>query len=328
MHAITEFDHGFVLGTTWHKHPNYICQDMPVSIEQATTVLDYPMDLRPNFRVKPLADGTSVFEEVAGSFYVVRPDHDIVLTPFVGGRYQVLSNKALIDHVSENVLEQHPDLRIESVGTLFSGKVAFVNLVVKEFDVDGDNSKSQHRMMYYNPIGLGAYRVCCHTTRIVCNNTLQIAAAQGAANQTMHKISHTKSAGARIAGRMTDLANVYLGLEDFETQVKNLAHAKMTAAQIEKFFKHVFKLDEAKAGISIARAQSKYDQVMAVLESDSTIDKRSAWGVLNAYTNVVDHTAARDTQDAMAITWDALVGDRAKAKSTVLGQLSAFVKVA
>jgi hypothetical protein len=30
----------------------------------------------------------------------------------------------------------------------------------------------------------------------------------------------------------------------------------------------------------------------------------------------------------MAITWDALIGDRARAKSTVLAQLSAFNKVA
>lgn len=326
MHAITEFDKGVVQGTTWHKHPNYITQAEAVAIEQARRVLDYPLDIRPSYR-SVVCDGNEGFMPIPGAFHVVRPDHDIVLAPFVGNRYSVLSNTTLLDHVDKNVLSRYPDLYIESVGTLFAGKVAFVNLVVKEFHVAGDDSEMQHRMMYYNPIGLGAYKVCCHTVRIVCNNTLREAEAEGLANGTLRRFSHTQSAATRIAESMTDLANVYLELNNFEKQIQTLAKKKMTKAMAEGFFKKILKLDAPKSGISLKKAQSKFDQIIDTLNSDKTISNKSAWGVLNAFTNVIDHATPRQSSDMMSVTWDALVGDRSKTKTTVMKQLLDFVEV-
>lgn len=321
-HAIMEHDKGYVLGSTWHKHPNYITQETPVTIDQALEVMSYPMEIFPSFR-QHLVEGVPQMIEIPGAFHVVRTDHDIVLAPMIGGRYDVFPNSHLIDHVKKNVLDVYPDLSIESAGTLYNGKVAFCNIKVDKWNVEGDESSIEQRMMYYNPIGLGSYKVCSHTTRIVCNNTLRVAEKQGKENGSLVKIRHTKTAADRLSGAMDTIATERLELTTFQQQVAELARTKMTQAQAEKFFKHVFRVSEKDAS---ARAVKKYDEVMATLESDKTIDKKTAWGVLNAFTYTVDHAEVRKTQDQMAITWDALIGDRAKLKTSVHSQLAAFIK--
>ena len=326
-HGIQELDIGYVNGTTWHNLPQYEQLERPVTLEEARKVMCYPLEKTPLFRVVH-GDEDDLFasvnyEQVDGAHCIIRTDHNKVMVPTVGDQFVVLDNSFLLDFVSENLLGQYPELEIESVGTLFNGATAFLNLKVAEYQIKGDKSPTLSRLMYFNPLGKGSYQACAHDVRIVCNNTLRASAAQGAANKTLAKFRHTKSAGQRINDHLADLAELKLGLEKHVEALDFLASKPVVAEEVTKYLNFLFPLpvdDNGRPveGRATSLARNKQDAVREVFESDQGLclgATHTRYGLLQATTNYFDHNTIRNGDDA-ARAWDGIVGDRANKKDT------------
>lgn len=314
-HEIYEHDTGVVWGTTWHGLDQYKTQDHPVTAEQAERVLDYPMEKVQNYRINPSGDLVPV-----GSWTIVRPDLDIELA-VVGERFTVENNIHLFRRVSECLLAQYPDLKIESVGTLKNGAIAFVNLKADTFGVKGDDSPLEERLMYYNPVGIGSHQACAHLDRIVCDNTLRAAAVQGAANRTLHKFAHTATAQDRLMAHLIDLSEYYLALQAFHEQLNWLAETSVTVGEVDQWLEELFP-----AGGDTARAQANANArqaaVLELLETQEGLDtntRYSRYGVLQAVTNYYDHQYGRQSQADRV--WSSLTGPAADYKTQSLDKL-------
>ena len=327
-HGIMELDKGLVQRDkktgkgTWHGIPSYVVQDGPVTIEQARDVMCYPLKKQQLFRAKNLAAG-NIVEEKVEAWCITREDHNVVLVPHVGGRFEVLDNSFLLDFVNENLLCKFGDLNIESVGTLFNGATAFVNLKIAEFQIKGDRSPTLSRLMYYNPLGMGAYKACAHDIRIVCNNTLRMAEGQGAANKSLAKFRHTANAGSKINDHLEHLAEVKLGLEAHIEVLEQLVQKRLTQNQtiayLDKMFPYpVDDNGKTKEGRAFTMAYNKRRDVMEIFDIDQEIDPPdSAYAMLQATTNYLDHGNIKGGDD-LACRWDGIVGQRAAAKDTAL----------
>lgn len=320
--GIETLDKGFVYGSTWHNDPRYKTLDRPVTNEEARSVLDYPMSRR---QLGYWLDGNV---KLVNAYAIQRDEGDCpVLVPHVGKRFVVLSNTHLFDSVKANLLDAYPELVIESVGTLNNGAIAFVNIMLREFTVRGDDSKTVSRLMYYNPLGLGSYKVCAHDVRIVCKNTLAIAELQGAANKSLSRIPHTASAGQKISAQLIDLAEIRLGLELHEARLQHLAEQKVTAQQVEQYINTLFperkeQTDRSKNILLDFRARIQGQFERQKLDMPGAWD--SKYGILNAITNVVDYQKSRQRKDAQDIGnyFDGIIGDTADVKSNALEVLS------
>ena len=321
MHAIMEFDKGVVMGTTWHKVPSYITQDTPVTILQAIDVLKYPVEIRPNYRQDALGN----FVKVPGNNHIMRTDHEVLVAAHVGDRFRAVDNDSILSFVHENVMAQYPQLKIESVGTLFNGGTAFVNLLVAKHQVYGDASPLLHRLMYYNPIGLGSYKICCHNVRVVCNNTLQMAAAQGTANESMQKVRHTATASKQINDKMVNLSQFFLELESYQESLNRLARKSLTEKAMTDFLGTVLFPTDGKSKASVTRAEERVGAIMAQHNTDQGLKPGTAWALLNAITFVTDHAQPRKGSDTTAILWDGLVGERATFKDKAYSGLMTLV---
>lgn len=311
MHGIQKSDRGYVWGTTWHCLENYITQDEPVSNEQTRTVLNYNLEKRRLYRL----DGspTDVFE-------IIRTDTNDVLVNSCTETYTIANNLHLFNYIEEFVLSQDPNVKIESVGTLFSGAIAFVNLLLGKYHIKGDESETMNRLMYYNPLGRGSYRACSHNIRVVCWNTLNASEAQGIANKSLIKVPHTKNSVQKLSQAIADLMGIKVAFDNFELQLQELTRKPFTQDTIETTIKNAMFKQE----ISKNRVKKIRERVEGVIESTkdeytgNTRDSR--YVLLQSFTNMLDHTVSKKSDLAYA-HWDGLVGIRSNAKSRILKEL-------
>ena len=329
-HGITDVDKGFVgftekFGGTWHGLAQYVELVGAVSVQQALEVLDFDLEKRENYGMTN--DGA--MRVLDGSFHVVRTDTDTVLVPSCGNKFTVVNNGDFFKYVDENILAIYPQLKIESVGTLFGGATTFVNLLVDEFYIKGDDSPNVNRLMYYNPLGNGSYSCGAHSVRIVCNNTLTFAAAEAKANGSMFKFRHTANAQTRINEHMIDLADTFMELEKYVDILNDLTGVDMDSSDVDTFLESLYPSNVGKSQKSATANLNKQNKVRDVFETvQDGMTKgiaRSAYAMLNAVTWVIDHPEKiREGQDVASNTWDGLVGSKATFKSDALSKLVAM----
>ena len=318
-HGIMQEDKGLVQGDTWHGLPQYVTQDQPVSIEQARKVMAYPLEKQAVMCYTK--DGH--YQQVDGTYCIVRTDKDVVVVPAVGERFVVVDNSFILDWVSEHMLAKYPDLSIESVGTLFNGAKAFVNIKVDEFQVKGDKSPTLSRLMYYNPLGDGSYRACAHDIRIVCNNTLRASEAQGAANETLAKFRHTANGAAKINEHLDTLAAVKLQLEAHKVNLDMLAGVDLNTGTVDALLSAMFPVAEDDGRRKKALAGKRRDAVRELFDSDQDLvggAAHSAYGMLQAVTNFYDHHS-NTRGDAASQMWGNIVGDRGDSKDAAFNTI-------
>ena len=314
-HGITEEDRGYVHGTTWHQLPQFVQLDRPVTKEEARLVLDYPIAKRQLYR---MIDGK--LAEVSDAFCVVREDSDRVLLPTCGRVMEVHNNVEFFEMVDRGLLQVYPELELESVGTLWGGQTAFVNIKLAEWAVKGDKSSTVSRLMYFNALGR-SYQACAHDVRIVCNNTLRMAAASGLANKTLLKFKHTHGASQKITEYLLDLAEVKMELKKHQELLNELARRPITTPQVEQFLSEFLPGPEGPPPIRIKNLR---DEVRNVFDSDQELGTigNTRYGMLQAVTYWLDHGKLRKSQDAAYQIWDGIVGDRSERKQAALALLA------
>ena len=319
--GILELDTGFVSGGgTWHGLPQYkVIPDRPITMAEALEVADYPILKRPLFRKNMLGE----YEE-AEAWEVIRTDHDAVLVPHVGSKFSSTSNKFMLSYIDEHLLAQYPDLKIESVGTLFNGATFFLNLKVYEFQIKGDKSPTITNLMYANPLGRGAYIGCAHNTRIVCNNTERVAETQGLTNESLKRFRHTASAAQQINDHLVDMAALKLGLQQHEEQLNFLAGIDITQDDIEKFmdFAMPFPEVEGRARTNASAARTQFMHIFEGGQANTMNNGFTKYGLYCAYTDFTDHYNKGASSDEGAILFDSLMGQRAGKKQSALDWLA------
>jgi phage/plasmid-like protein (TIGR03299 family) len=295
-------------GKAWHNHENCRHLDGVVPFEEARETVDYEVAKVQAFLPADLGGGA-----IDGSFALVRKGNDgnaVVLYPSVGNRYTEIQNGDIMDWLKASILDEY-QVSIESVGTLLNGQKAFLNLILNEHIVPGDVSPTVTRLMYSNSFGGDSVQACVHGTRIVCQNTLRMAGAQGAANKTLRKFRHTKNAAERVEAHMVDLAGVVAQVQEHHQELDHLASLQMTSADVEKVLKVLVPLPE-KEGRGKTRANNKRAAILDLFENKDDLQgqiARTRYAFLNAVTDWADHVApVRGGDDEMGRFWDGVWG--------------------
>lgn len=330
-HGITEIDRGVVWGDTWHKLPQYLTVDRPVTYGEAFEVLNFPMEKRQLWR----CNGQGQDFTKANAWEIIRSDTGDALVDAVGSKFEVIGNEKLLEHVQDTVLKEFPDLKIESVGTLWRGATTFVNLKVDSFVVPGDNSQTLNRIMWWNPLGKGSYRTCAHNIRVVCANTLAAASKVSKKGQT--KIAHTKSGGAKVSAALGELARHFLELETLGKTLKQLAQVKMEGDEPTAFLKRFLPIPGTleKDDPVAAQSTSQFKSRMLIADRFNRWDNgmseqinSSRYAMLQAVTYEYDHEKLTPAKDRGMIVWDGIVGNRANRKAEALELLTTVDKFA
>ena len=136
--------------------------------------------------------------------------------------------------------------------------------------------------------GSGATTIQGTITRVVCNNTLNVAHAD---NRAVVKVRHsTKFEPARAAKQLAEMAKSF---EVYKLMGDALAQAELSREQVADFFKDMLDIPrDAKADQVSTRKQNQYrDLAISYQRSvNEGAPESSGWAMLQAVTRYVDHS--------------------------------------
>lgn len=207
----------------------------------------------------------------------------------VGDSYKVVQPREVIEFF-RSLAEDH-GFELETAGVLFGGKKYWaLARTPNNFTVGKKDAIKGHLMLATACDGSMSTIAKYVATRVVCNNTIQVAMGEnGPVGKTRH------NAEFKADDVKAELGLFDAGWENFKAQTLALAKRKMSQAEAVSY---LIKLmgDEAKP----VEEQPHADTMKIIAEKFVTgnyigheLSGDSAWGLVNCVTEYVDHTRGR-----------------------------------
>ena len=221
----------------------------------------------------------------------------------VSDRYKIVQNKEAFEFTDSLINEE---VRYETAGSLKNGKVVWMLAKMPERKILDD--KFDPYICFTNSFdGSGAIRACMTPVRVVCNNTLNLALNTTARQWSTRHIGDIDSKLIE-AQHTLGLANDYM--DALSDEANKLVEVKVTDPQLEAIFDELYPIDTTKD------SQRKINNVLDFKEKlfkcynmpDISQYKGTAWGIINAATDLVDHMApARMTKNYRENNWGTIM---------------------
>lgn len=332
---VKNIDQGIVgyvemFGKTWHQFPEYEMMDGQVPMEKALSTLDYkvakvplafslpdnmknlfPADTNGKLAMTPV-DPDRPDTKPTPMYALVRQDTGTnVFNVSVGEDFTIYQNSDFLTEIEKGLLSKYPELKIESAGSLFGGRLAFVNIILDVANIKKDCSSTVTRLMYCNAFGGRAIQACVHQTRVVCMNTLKISAAQGAANNTLKKFRHSKGVVRSVNKHLTEMAELKLVTEQHNAIMDKLAETQMSIKDVENFLSVLVpvKSDFTQRGES--RAENKRDTILEIFETAKDLQGDIAgtrYAMFQSVTNYSQYQNVNKSTDKAGAWYDVVSG--------------------
>lgn len=286
----SNFETGFfVREPAWHGLGT-IVQDAPTSADALHLAeLDWTVEQKPVFID---ADGTKIL--VPNAKASVRSSDNSVLG-IMTDKYKIVQNVDAFAF-TDALLEQN--VNYESAGSLAGGKRIFILARIPEiYKVAGDDVEPF--LVFTNSHdGKGSIRVAMTPIRVVCQNTLNLALAT-AKRQWSTKHMGNMQEKMFEAQRTLELAHGYMtGLSE---ESERMLAKKISVDTLDTFIESLFPMDDS-------MTQRKIDNVIELRNGfrtaynmpDLADFKGTAWGVINAVADMVDHSEPQRKTDTFA----------------------------
>ena len=164
-----------------------------------------------------------------------------------------------------------------------------------EFNIAGDKV-NQYLLLASSADGSLATQARLTSVRVVCNNTLQLAQQKGKANVSVRHNSIFRPEAIKA-----ELANSNETFRMFEQTAKTLASIKLGSTMAQAIFTKILGGDEKNPSRAAARALTLFEG--AGIGSELESSKGTAWGALNAVTQLMDWETARTGDARLANAW-------------------------
>ncbi|MCM1221703.1 MAG: DUF932 domain-containing protein [Lachnospiraceae bacterium] len=206
----------------------------------------------------------------------------------VSDRYQIVQNVDAFSFTDELI---GGDVRYETAGSLQEGKKVWMLAKMPTTKIVGDDVEPY--LCFSNTHdGSGAIRVCMTPIRVVCNNTLNLA-FNGAKRQWSTRHVGDLKYKMQEARLCLELAEQYM--DGLATYADKLANTTISDEQIDKLLAEMFPVDEDKDGERKKNSAKKAKEEFMICYFRPDIAKflNTGWGVVNAMSDMVTHTAPR-----------------------------------
>jgi phage/plasmid-like protein (TIGR03299 family) len=308
-HNITERDGIFTvrqpawhgLGTVFDHYPTRKeTQDLVLPWEPVSELLYRQV---PDF--DPDGMPCSRYEPVENAVLNVRSDDGGQLG-VVSSTYQTVSNGELFD-LAEALQGEGSDVMFETGGSLLGGAKVWLLLRLEEPITVGSSKAETGAVIPYYALqnahdGKGSLRGQATVTRIVCDNTAQLADMDARHRGTEFVFSHTLNVRDRIEQAKEALAGWRQGIVDWSEQVQYLASLLVTKEQEELFLDHLIPVPQAGLVSErvLANVERNRGEVRTIMRSETAAGiERTAYGLVQAAVEWNQHV--RKTRDAESL---------------------------
>jgi len=203
----------------------------------------------------------------------------------VSNRFKVVQPNEILDFFQE-VCEKNK-MKMSTAGVLFGGRRFWGLAEINAEDVKtGDTVKNNILLMTGTD---GTYSTTAKhvSTRVVCNNTLEVAMSEN--DKNVIRVRHSQVFDAKKV--MLDMDLIQKNFEEFMQTLRTMSDVKMTGAQQSKFVRDMILGDQVEEEIRKA-SQKKIDEIMMKIQfgdGAAQFGHDSVYGLLNGITNVFTH---------------------------------------
>ena len=226
--------------------------------------------------------------EVPSHYATVRTDSDQLLG-VVGNRYTILQNKDAFRFFDSVVGIK--EAIYESAGAFANGKRIWLLAKLPGYiKTVGEDITEKYLLLHNSHDGSGSVQVMFTPIRVVCSNTLNVAA--GAATNKV-SLRHTQNIGLKINKVQEQLGILNQRFSIFEEASRKLAAVDLTTQAFEDYIKNTGLIPKVENEEQSTRAANILDEVTDLFECGKGANlpgsKRTAWGAFNAVAEYVDH---------------------------------------
>ncbi len=293
----------YVGQTPWHQLGNQLPAKQPIDVWAQKAGMDWTICETPVRYMTEQAGSLGSIMSFDEQKVLYRSDTKAPLS-VVSGRYQVVQPKAVLEFYRD--LTEISGFELETAGVLKEGKKFWaLARTGKETALKGNDLVKGYLLLATSCDGTLATTATPTTVRVVCNNTLTIA-LNGASSAI--KVPHSTSFDAQQVKKQLGIA--VSQWDSFMYRMKTLSERKVKSHEAMNYFLKVLCLTDQHVdpaqGLINERALKK---VQAMYEgqghgSELASASGTAWGLLNAVTEFVDHEKrARSQEYRLASAW-------------------------
>ena len=284
----------YVGETPWHGLGQQLTKDSTIETWAEESGLDFQLATA-DVQFTPPASVWNGFKAQAlpydGKKVMYRTDSNMPLG-LVSSQYKIVQPIEVLEFFRDMV---GSIAHLETAGVLRNGAHYWALAKMDgEFNIAGDKV-NQYLLLASSADGSLATQARLTSVRVVCNNTLQLA-QRGKANVSVRHNSVFKPEAIKA-----ELANSNEAFKTFEQTAKALASIKLGSAKAQSIFTSILGGDEKNPSRAAARALALFEGAGIGAELESA--KGTAWGALNAVTQLMDWETARTGDARLATAW-------------------------
>lgn len=237
----------------------------------------------------------------------------------VSSKYQVVQPGEVLEFFRDLVDDQ--GFKLETAGTLFGGKRFWALARGAEGEVVPGDAVGGYLLLSSSADGSIATTAMPTAVRVVCNNTLSMALENGVASKTI-RVSHRQRFDPERLKE--ELGLVREGFQEFLEAAQVLTKIRVSAARADALVTTLLGGPDDADGKRAPRGLQRILELFDGAGMGSTLSgaEGTAWGLLNAVTEYVDHHATAQTTDhRLDRAW---FGSGAQLKSRALQNLLAL----
>ena len=272
----------------WHGLGNRLTEKQPIDVWAKQAGMDW------NIKQSP------VYFHSQRHTSVLYPDHQVLFRSdteqalsVVSSRYQVVQPREILEFYRD--LTEAGGFEMETAGVLKGGRKVWALAKTNQSAVLKRNDVVNGYLLLATACdGTLATTAQFTSVRVVCNNTLAVALANGSGAV---KVPHSTTFNAQAVKKQLDIS--VSSWDHFIYRLKTLSERKVNNAEAQNFVQRLFK--EIASSPSTVN-ESAMKKVMALYDgggrgAELTSSKGTAFGLLNAVTEFVDHERRARSQD-------------------------------
>ncbi|NWA29180.1 DUF932 domain-containing protein [Pseudomonas gingeri] len=293
----------YVGATPWHGLGNQLSPKQPLEVWQQEAGMNWQIQESP---VRYMADAVGhlgTIHSFPEQKVLYRSDSKEALS-VVSKRYQVVQPREVLEFYRD--LTERSGYELETAGVLKGGrKLWALARTGQSAALKGNDVVNGYLLLATSCDGTLATTATPTTVRVVCNNTLSIAV--NGASQAI-KVPHSTRFNPQAVKQQLGIA--VSQWDDFMYRMRMLAERKVQDREAKDFLRSVLSEVQTgnpeRTGLSNERALTK---VLSLYEghgrgAELEAAKGTAWGLLNAVTEYVDHERrARSNEYRMDTAW-------------------------
>ena len=290
----------YVGATPWHGLGNQLTAKQPLEVWAEQAGMAFSILETPVRYMTESAGSLGAIMSFPDQKVLYRSDTKAPLS-VVSNRYQVVQPREILEFYRD--LTEISGFELETAGVLkFGRKIWALAKTGQSVAIKGNDTINGYLLLATACDGTLATTAQFTSIRVVCNNTLAVALANGTGAV---KVPHSTSFDPQAVKKQLGIS--VSSWDAFMYQMKTLSERKVKSHEAMNYFLRVFTDPATTAtGLSNERAMKKVQELYEGQGKGAELasSKATAFGLLNAVTEYVDHERrARSTDHRLESAW-------------------------